>query len=215
MKSYVCKKINYDFIIDGDLSKSEWQNVESIFLSENKQGGEPIQSTEVKAIWGDEYLYFAFTCQDNFIYATMNKFNDSIWKEEAVEVFIGSGEGDDNLYFEFNFNPLNAHLHYFVVPNKGRDPLEQVYARNKDTTVSTVIVDKEKNIWQVEAAINFRELFNMKNKPPKDGDKVRINFFRIDIVDIVKEENEYSAWSPTFEGNFHVPDAFGEMIFEE
>ncbi len=213
MKSYICKKVEYDFIIDGDLTKPEWKDIEIINLEENTHGGDPIQSTQVQAIWSDEHLYFAFTCQDDFIYATMNKFNDSIWKEEVVEVFIGAGEGDDNSYLEFEINPLNAHLHYYIVPNEGRDLLEQVYAKIKDAIVSKVIVDKENNIWQVEAAINFRELFNMKSKPPKPGDKVRINFFRIDILDIVKGENELSAWSPTYEGTYHKPEAFGEMIF--
>jgi hypothetical protein len=48
--------------------------------------------------------------------------------------------------------------------------------------------------------------------PPKNNDKMRINFYRIDRRDNVSSPDLY-AWSPTMNGSYHTPSKFGYIVF--
>ena len=52
-----------------------------------------------------------------------------------------------------------------------------------------------------------------ENNPPKAGDELHMNSYRIDRPKDGRDE--YSAWSPTGEVDFHMPQCFGKMIFIE
>ncbi|WP_055665489.1 hypothetical protein [Desnuesiella massiliensis] len=73
MKSYNCKKINHNITIDGLLDKEEWQGVKAITLIEVMIGSKVRLETEVKAMYSNDYIYFAFRCADDYIKATMTK----------------------------------------------------------------------------------------------------------------------------------------------
>lgn len=45
--------------------------------------------------------------------------------------------------------------------------------------------------------------------PPRPGDRWRMNLYRVES----RPEPLGLAWSPTLEGDFHVPAMFGEIIF--
>ena len=77
---------------------------------------------------------------------------------------------------------------------------------------SAVFCDELSGIWSVELEIPFSEFITAENMPPKKGDKWLINLYRIDRPKNQKEE--YMSWSPTGEDNFHLPEKFGELIFD-
>jgi hypothetical protein len=68
----------------------------------------------------------------------------------------------------------------------------------------------------VEVKIPWKDLdTNMAKKvslPPKNNEKMRINFYRIDRRDNVSTPDLY-AWSPTMNGSFHTPAKFGYIVF--
>jgi hypothetical protein len=48
--------------------------------------------------------------------------------------------------------------------------------------------------------------------PPKNNDKHRINFYRIDRRNNVSNPDLF-AWSPTLNGSFHTPAMFGNIVY--
>jgi hypothetical protein len=70
--------------------------------------------------------------------------------------------------------------------------------------------DQEDRSWTVEMAIPLVDLATAPHIPPLEGDRWRVNLYRIDRA---ADGDEYSAWSPTWEINYHVPSRFGEIVF--
>jgi Carbohydrate family 9 binding domain-like len=210
MKSYLCKKINENIRIDGILAKPIWDVANEIELMETQYGGKPCQETVVKALWNEDYLYIGFRCNDDEISATMEGYNEPLYLEEVVEVFIDDNR-DLKTYTELEVNPLNALLYYLIF-NDIQGKFIQ-FARVNKTVETAVLRIEGSNVWSVEMALPFSEFVTAKNIPPVIGDSWLVNFYRID-----RRKNgpdEYSAWSQTDELNFHKPEKFGELVFTE
>jgi len=73
-----------------------------------------------------------------------------------------------------------------------------------------VALDEETHTWIAELALPIKSI------TPRFDPYVtwRVNFFRVEGA---AEPRFYSAWKPTLtpEPNFHVPAAFGNLIFSE
>ena len=73
-----------------------------------------------------------------------------------------------------------------------------------------VWLDAQAKTWTAELAVPMRSL-----TPVFDPQKPwRANFYRVEGRE---EPRFYAAWSPTMrpQPNFHVPDAFGHLVFRE
>ena len=205
---YYCTKIEDDLLLDGNVDKLQWESAKELLLVDNTTGGKPRQATTVKLLWNDKNLYVCFRCIDTYINATMTDYNDKLYEEEVVEVFIDDNR-DLKTYMEFEVNPLNALLHYSIHNDLKGSKIG--YARVDKNVKSAVLCDEAKGIWSVELEIPFSEFITAENIPPKTGDKWLINLYRIDRPKNKKEE--YMSWSPTGKDNFHLPEKFGELIF--
>jgi hypothetical protein len=210
MKTYCCTKIKSDLEINGDIEKPEWKDALGVHLVETAEGTVPKQKTVAKMLWSDNYLYISYHCEDSFINATLTGYNDLLYDEEVVEAFIDDNS-DLKTYIEINLNPLNALLHYSIFNNlKG---YSSSYARVGKKIITAIRRNDEEGFWDAEIAVPLAEFITAPNIPPKDGDKWRINLYRIDRPK--DGEDEYSAWSPTGKIAYHIPDKFGEITFKE
>jgi len=208
--TYKCRKINHDINIDGRLYKEAWQQAEVVPLSETVTGIKPRLETTVKALWNENYLYFAFQCSDDYVKATMTEYNDKLYEEDVVEVFIDDNR-DMKTYIEVEVNPLNAVLHYNINNNLKSSFIG--FARTEKKIISAVSIDEETKEWSTEVAIPLSEFVTAENNPPLPGDKWLINFYRIDRGQ--DHTDEYSSWGTTGKINFHMPEKFGQLIFIE
>lgn len=206
---YRCKKIDSVLDIDGKLEEGCWSKAEKIALVENVTGNESRNNTVVRALWNDEYLYISFECDDDHKVATMTEYNDKLYEEDVVEVFIDE-DNDLKTYIEIEVNPLNALLHYYII-NDLKGNIDG-YAKVKKDIITAVQYDEKNNKWTTEIAIPFKEFIKCKDNAPGLGDTWKINFYRIDRK---AEGDEYSAWIPTGKINFHMPKFFGEFMFVE
>jgi hypothetical protein len=203
--------------VDGRLDEPVWARASSLGDFRRARGnGEPQLPTEVKLCWDDAHLYLAFVAVDTDIWGTYRKRDDPVWEEEVVEAFLSSG-GDVTKYFEFNFSPHNVVFDAKIeIPESGDRNFMQVdvdwNCRNLKSAVSVVgTLDDHSDIdqkWTVEVALPFSEI-GRERRPPKDGERWRANFYRIDRAG----EGESSCWSPTLVPNFHLPGRFGELAF--
>lgn len=208
MKEYKCRRIETNIIIDGNLDKPEWKFATGIKLVDTVTGCKPRLDSYVKLLWNNDFLYVCFYCEDDYVCASMTGYNDKIYEEDVIELFIDDNR-DMKTYIEIEVNPLNALLHYSIHNNLkgGFSGFAKV-----EKTIKTAVRTSEE-LWTAEMSIPLNEFVTAKNIPPKHNDKWRINLYRIDRSE--KGEDAYSAWSPTGKVNFHMPEKFGSLVFCE
>ena len=215
MKTYHCKHAPSTPNLDGSLSHPAWQAAEVVDLMRN-DGALPRFATTARLLWDDSYLYLGFACVDEQIYASMIRRDDHLWEEEVVELFINPN-GDEVTYLEFEVNPLNTLLDLLVL-NRPPYPAHYLFAWDSRATRHAVQVQGDPHDlhsldqgWTVEIAFPWENFITAPNLPPRPGDRWRFNLFRIDQY---QGQEELSAWSPTLGPSFHVPAAFGALLFE-
>ena len=210
--------------LDGKMDEADWARAEEVELRETASGDPvPLKST-VKVLWDDEYVYAGFYCEDSDAWATIEEFDGPLWGEEVVEVFIDP-ENEQHTYYEIEISPINNIVDLFVT-NIGEDRGGR-YKGWVDWSFeglkSAVDVEGDgKNegtndtYWSVEVAIPFADIWTATNRPPKDGDMWRMNFYRIERGDSKsKDDDFYAAFNPTTKINFHMPWNFGKLYFRK
>jgi hypothetical protein len=187
-----------------DLLNEVWVQCAMLRLTENVSGGFPRWGSEVRIGWDGESIQGIFTCQDPDPWATKTKRDDSLWEEEAVEIFLDPF-GDGLSYFEIEINPLNTVCDLFV--RRVRSGLRKDFSWHCHAlTTATGILPYG---WTVGFRIPFESLGDCH---PGRSPVWRGNFARIDRPK--DEPRELSAWSPTLTNTFHVPSRFGIIRFE-
>lgn len=211
---YTCYRTSGSIVIDGRLDEPSWQAAEPIALVRTDTGGLPKFPTTARMLWDEQFLYVGFHCLDPDVWGTITEHDGPMYEEEVVEVFIDANR-DQISYVELEVNPLNVSLDLFMLNRAGRR--WSMFDWDSEGWRHAVTVDGHLNqrqqrdrSWTVEMAIPLADLATAPHIPPLDGDTWRVNLYRIDRS---QEGDEYSAWSPTWEANYHVPSRFGEVVF--
>lgn len=214
-----CRRIREPITLDGALTEPAWGAAPPLSPLQLATGaGAPVMATEVKACWDDRCLYVAFSCRDTDIWATYRERDEPLYEEEVAEVFL-CPTGDLTHYFEFEVSPRNVVFDARVFsPHGDRRTMRVETAWDCPGFCSAVGVagtlDRRDDVdlgWIAELAIPFADLG--LPGPPTPGTTWRANFYRIERG----EAEEYSAWSPTYKdpADFHVPSAFGYLVFTD
>jgi hypothetical protein len=216
-KRIVATKVKEGTIkLDGKLDEAAWKTAASTGLFVNSvDGGKAAQTTEAKVLWDDKYLWVAFQMQDSDVWSTLDKRDDKLWTQEAVELFIDA-DGDGKTYVELQANPKGAIFDSYLPryrENQNDFDSGMKVAVNVDGTVDNRN-DADKG-WTVEmqiplAAAKGKEA-SMKNVPPAPGASWRVNFFRMDLPQGKPQAG--TAWSPPMVADFHALAKFGELVF--
>jgi Carbohydrate family 9 binding domain-like/FlgD Ig-like domain len=221
LPTYTCKMTKEAMTIDGVLNEKTWGEADTLKFKENTAGGTPLQATWAYAAWDSTNLYVAYVTQDNDIKGTLTQRDADLYNEEAVEMFFDA-DTDQTTYLELEWNCQNAVWDGIIKNSNGNVTVDDASwnasgmvnavklrgTPNKSTDVDTGMT--------VEVKIPWKALdTNMTKKvslPPKNNDKMRINFYRIDQRTGVATQ-DLSAWSPTMNGSFHTPSKFGYITF--
>lgn len=145
-----------------------------------------------------------FVAEDNHVWATLTGRDEPLYTEEVVEVFLDP-VGDRECYFEIEVNPLNTVLD--LVLRRNRSGYRKDFGW--DCAGFRSAVRRLPGGWAAELSIPFASL---AAAAPVAGECWRGNFTRIDRPE--GRERELSAWAPTGQANFHVPERFGTICFE-
>lgn len=219
----------------GRLEEELWEEVgdETLFAPEEPlrngppgsgAGARPLseafqfQPTAFRACWSATHLYLAFQCADRDIWGTYQQRDDPLYEEEVVEAFL-SPSGDVRHYYEFEVSPRNVVFDAAVhSPHRRRASMTVLTVWDCPGLETAVQVcgtlDNRQDAdrwWSVEIAIPFIGFPHART--PRPGDSWRANFYRIDRSD----PPEFTAWSPTLKDppDFHVPERFGHLVFDE
>ncbi len=170
-------------------------------------------------MWDDQYLYVAFECADNDIWGTHTNYDDPVYAEEAVEVFIDP-EGAGWHYWEIDVSPRNVVVDLMVIKagwqgRAGTLAKYNVKGLLTGTKVYGTLDNREDQDekWTAEIAIPWSDFLGRRvNVPPKEGDSWRLNLFRIDRLGPGGKDDQFMAWSKS-PGVFHQPKNFGVVTF--
>ncbi|CAN7381553.1 carbohydrate-binding family 9-like protein [Paenibacillus sp. LjRoot56] len=198
---YTCRYID-------EVSRVKWEDVQVGYLRDVVSADAPRLETRFRACWTAESLYIRYECEDDHVVTTMTRRDDPLYEEDVVEVFLDPF-GGGTTYYEFEVSPRGV-LFDALIHNK--------LDGNKDVDTSWIakgfqaeVTPSNDDGWLVyDVRIPFVDLD--KARVPHSGVVWHWNVFRID--DDRDGVRHYSAWSPTGIVNFHVPQQFGELVFE-
>lgn len=199
-------KVNAD--AEGFPEAASWEKAPAIRFDRDWQGlhPDPQRETEVRLLWNHETLFLRFIARFRELHAFPDArpdgWRDQLWERDVAEAFLQPEDGDPRVYKELEVSPNG----FWIDLNISRGEKEEM----RSGLQRRVRQDAQARTWTAELAVPMRSL-----TPAFDPKKAwRANFYRVEGP---KEPRFYSAWSPTLtpEPNFHVPAAFGHLIFRE
>lgn len=187
---------------------SAWEKCPRVRFDHDWQGqnADAGRATEVQLLWTPDMLYLRFHAR----YRSLTVFPDAredgwryeLWNRDVAEAFLQPDSRDPWRYKEFEVSPNGFWIDLDIV-NRNNTELHSKMRRR-------VVRDAQSMTWTAELAIPMPGL-----TPHFDPQQTwRVNFFRVEGE---AEPRFYSAWSPTYsrEPDFHVPGAFGKLVFRE
>jgi alpha-galactosidase len=189
-------------------SAQDWQAAQPVQFDWDWRGDnkDEQRGTEVRLLWTPEMLFIRFAAR----YRNITVFADSrsdgwryqLWEKDVAEAFLQPESGDPFEYQELEVAPNGYWIDLHISHGKNNELKSGLKRRAS--------IDAEKKVWTAELAIPMKGLTENFDA----GHAWRVNFFRVEGDG---EPRLYSAWSPTKseKPNFHVPGAFGHLVFEK
>jgi hypothetical protein len=226
--------------IDGRLDDDGWQRAswsEPFVDIEGDRRPAPRLLTRVKMLWDDRALYIAADLEEPDLWGTITTRDAVIFHDNDFEVFVDP-DGDTHNYYELEVNALGTPWDLFL-PKPYRDGGPAIDAW--DIAGLQVGVDLRGTInrpgdrdrgWSVELALPWSVLEEAApgQRPPRAGDRWRINFSRVQWQLEVKDgayakrldpatgralaENNW-VWSPQGAIDMHMPERWGVIEFAD
>jgi alpha-galactosidase len=195
---------------EGFPSPREWQRADPIVFCADWQGknADAQRETQVRLLWTPATLFLQFRARYReltvFPDASASGRRDHLWDRDVAEVFLQPDPRQPLRYAEFEVSP-NA---FWIDLDINLDPAAERLRDLRSGLARRVRLDEAQKLWSAELSIPMRSL-TARFDPAAAW---RVNFFRVEGP---REPRFYSSWQPTHtpEPNFHVPQAFGKLLF--
>jgi hypothetical protein len=204
----VAGALSQDIALDAQHLNPAWGKTVPVTFCADWRGknADAGRQTSVRALWSASTLYLRFECRYRGIYV----FEDSepsgrryqLWDRDVAETFLQPDPSQLHAYKEFEVAPNGMWVDLDIVARKDTNL--------KSGLQRSVWRDEKNATWVAELAIPMKSL-TAKFNPAAAW---RVNFFRVEGPEPLRF---YSSWQATKtpEPNFHVPEVFGEMVFEK
>ena len=166
-----------------------------------------------KIAHGNDCVFIKYEVEEHEVLARYRNTNDPVYKDSCVEFFIAFG--DENSYYNLEFNRLGTCLGGFGMPGETRTllPAELLETIRYERTILQKNGGREPTInWTLMLVIPIR-VFCFHQVNVLKGKKCRVNFYKCgdDLT-----QPHYLAWRNivTPKPDFHQPDFFGNAEFE-
>src|SRR6202158_1747834 len=191
---------------DGFPTPSSWEVSAPLHFNADWQGknADPERETEVRLLWTPESLFVRFHAK----YRTITVFPDAaptgprapLWERDVAEVFLQPDPTQLRRYKEFEVSPNGFWIDLDIAPGEKHDLKSGLRRR--------VILNEAAKTWVAELMLPMKCL--VERFDPAAA--WRVNFY---CVEGAAETRFYSAWQPTGtpSPNFHIPEAFGQLVF--
>lgn len=203
-------------VVDGKLDEADWiaANASQPFPAAGGGAADPKAATTIRATWDDKNLYFGFKVLDDNIETSYKNRDDELWNADDVEIYLdGLADGKD--YIELQVSPANVVFDALFKSHRTPD-WKDAKSFNIEGLQTAVVVNGTLNKagdadtgYDVEVAVPLAAVAGLK-VPPAPGDKLRVNFFRIEAKD--GKVTGAHAFSPAG-GDFHDLGRAGTLEF--
>lgn len=195
-----------------DFSHEEWERATPVYLTSYWSGQEapPERHAEARLLWSDEALVVRFICRQSEPLVARHAPQTSektrgLWERDVCEIFIAPESNDIEHYFEFEAAPTGEWIDLEIRWKPEARETNWHYRSGMTAAAS---------IEEGRVLIAMRVPWEAFGQRPLTGKPWRGNLFRC-----VGAGNDrgYLAWQPTrtAQPNFHVPQAFGWLRFDE
>lgn len=195
----------------GELDHSSWEGARAVRVSNywSAETAPLSRRFEARILWSERYAYVRFeAAQHEPLIISMEPRTDvktvGLWERDVCEIFIAPDKNVPQRYFEFEVAPTGEWLDLAIDLTSGERVTDwdhqsgmQAAARIEESRVLTAI----------------RIPWSAFGRRPTAGDVWLGNILRC----VGKgPDRGYLAWKPTMTEtpNFHVPEVFGLLIFE-
>jgi hypothetical protein len=237
--TYVCHRIPHPIAIDGIISEDEWGKVRSLgeFKDIYENGPKPALRTMTKMAYDDEGLYIAAHLEEPHLWATLDAHDAPLYQENAFEFFIDPSNSTHN-YLEYEVNAMGTEWDLFLSKPYRDAPMiaisnwEFMGMKSKVHLSGTLNNPTDRDeYWSVEIFIPWNSIYqvtNVRKRKPAAGDRMRMNFQRVEwdlsvrdgkYVKAVASGTErpqphYWLWaSQGNTGTSHAPEYWGYVQF--
>lgn len=231
-KGYVCERASAPLTIDGRPDDDAWARApwsDPFVDIEGDAKPAPRFRTRVKMLWDDEFFFVGALLEEPHVWGTLKDHDAVIFQDNDFEIFLDP-DGDNHEYYELEINALNTEWDLFLdKPYRDGGPARNEWevpglktAVHVDGTINDPS-DMDRG-WSVEFAIPWKVLGEHAHRPapPRDGDRWRINFSRVEWrhevadgryrkVPGLREDNW--VWSPQAAIDMHRPEKWGYVQF--
>jgi alpha-galactosidase len=185
-----------------------WETAPTVCFSADWQGknADPRRETQVRLLWNGEFLFLRFDARYRsitvFAEAESSGRRDGLWDRDVCEVFLQPPGSAPGCYEEIEVAPNGFWIDLHIASGEKRDLQSGLRRR--------VNINERMKQWDALLALPMKSLAARFEMPAV----WRVNFFRVEGA---AEPRFYSAWRPTNTPvpNFHVPEAFGALVFTE
>jgi alpha-galactosidase len=185
-----------------------WETAPPVYFAADWQGknADRQRETQVRVLWNAESLFLRFDARYRgitvFPDAEPSGRRDALWDRDVCEVFLQPPGSAARAYKEIEVAPNGFWIDLDIAPGEKRDLRSGLRRR--------VNIDEAQRQWDAVLALPMRSVVERFEMPAV----WKVNFFRVEGA---AEPRFYSAWRPTNtpEPNFHVPEAFGMLVFTE
>lgn len=163
-----------------------------------------------KIAHGNDCIYIKYNVEEREVLARFNNTNDPVYKDSCVEFFIAFG--DDQSYYNLEFNRLGTCLGGFGVPGETRsslpaDLLETIKCKDRILREAPGSTTN----WTLTVMIPI-QVFCFHQPGILKGRSCRVNFYKCgdDLT-----QPHFLTWKNIIapKPNFHLPEFFGDAVF--
>jgi len=194
-----------------DLQSVEWNNAPPVKI-DHYWSGEPAAAgrhAEARLLWTKTAMLVRYVCQQAEPLVISNnpqseKKTMNLWDRDVCEIFIAPDPHVVERYFEFEVAPTGEWLDVAIDLTSGTRESDWQFNSRMTTAAK---IEKER------VTMAMRIPWNHWIHEPQKGERWRVNLFRC----VGKDPNRgYLSWQPTHtaEPLFHVPQAFGSLVFK-
>ena len=218
---YKVQKISNLPEINAVWDKLPWSEIEPIQIKQF-MGDKPehFPFTQAKVAYDNTAIYVIFRVEDKYVKAVAGKNQGPVYLDSCVEFFFSPEDGIKDGYFNLEMNCGGTMLfHHQMEPRTKQTFISEDHiAQVEVATTLPEIVDPEiieDTTWVAEYRIPFSVLSNYHSfSNPGAGSVWRANFYK--CADKTSHPH-WLTWSPIDfpKPNFHVPEYFGILEFQE
>ena len=194
-----------------DFQNADWKQSEPVQINRYWSGEKAPagRHAEARILWSSKALHVRFVCpQTEPLVVTSNpqtsKKTMGLWDRDVCEIFIAPDPAVVERYLEFEAAPNGEWLDIAINWSAGKR--ESDWKFNSHMTTAAKIED-------YRVTLAMRIPWGDCIHQPQRGERWRVNLFRC----VGKDPNRgYLSWQPTHtaEPLFHVPQAFGSLVFK-